>query len=197
MEGRVGGLSPDLPTLHTDRLTLVPVADEHLAFLVALNADPEVMAFIRGRAATPEETLVEWDQRRGPQSDVARGLGYWVGFTGDGSAGEFVGWWSASSFAADPSVAGLGYRLRRAAWGRGLATEGARATVDQAFGVPGVERVLASTMAVNTASRAVLARVGLRHTDSWVQEWEEPVQGWEQGEVLYEISRAEWAAAQT
>jgi len=37
------------------------MADEHRALVVLLNSDPEVMRFIRGRAATPEETLAEWD----------------------------------------------------------------------------------------------------------------------------------------
>ncbi|MGZ4466294.1 MAG: GNAT family N-acetyltransferase [Nocardioides sp.] len=190
----MGGLS--LPTLATDRLTLVPVAGEHLALLVDLNRDPEVMRHLLGRAAEPEETLTEWDTRLGAQSDPGRGLGHWAGFipglTSD--APDFVGWWSASSFADDPSQAGLGYRLRRWAWGQGLATEGARAVVAHAFTVPGVERVVASTMAVNLASRAVLAKAGLRHTDTWVREWADPLPGWEQGEVEYAVTRREWAA---
>ena len=176
-----------LPLLHSERLALVPFADEHRALVVSLNSDPDVMHFIRGRAATPEETLAEWDVRSSAQTDGARGLGYWIGRVD----GTFVGWWSASSFADDPAISGLGYRLRRGAWGHGLATEGARALRDHAFSTPGVERVVASTMAVNTASRVVLEKVGLRHTDTWVQQWGDPVDGWEQGEVCYELSRAD------
>ena len=91
-------------------------------------------------------------------------------------------------------MSGVGYRLPRSAWGHGYATEGARAMVRHAFTVPGVERVVASTMAVNGASRAVLAKAGLRHTDTWVREWDDPIDGWEQSEVLYEITREEHAA---
>ena len=54
--------------------------------------------------------------------------------------------------------------------------------------------MLASTMAVNAGSRAVLAKLGLRHTDTWFREWEQPIPGWEQGEVLYELTRTEHAA---
>ena len=79
LELRVGaGLTP--PPLHGDRLRLEPVADEHLDLLVGLNADPEVMRYILGRAATPEETHEEWSERRGPRTDTERGLGYWLGF---------------------------------------------------------------------------------------------------------------------
>jgi len=183
-----------LPSLHGDRLRLEPVADEHLDLLVELNADPEVMRFILGRAATPDETREEWSERRGLRTDVERGLGFWVGF----ADGEFVGWWSASAFAPDPARSGIGYRLRRSAWGAGFATEGARVMLDHAFAMPGVEGVFASTMAVNIGSRTVLTKLGLRHTDTWVQDWTRsvggPIAGWEQGEVLYEMTRKEWAA---
>jgi RimJ/RimL family protein N-acetyltransferase len=174
------------PTLHTDRLTLVPVTDEHLPRMVELNGDPEVMGFLLGRPATPEETYDEWARRLGRQTDEGRGLGYWTGFEND----VFVGWWSASSFASDASQAGLGYRLRRDAWGRGLATEGARALVDHAFSVPGIERVVASTMAVNLASRRVMQKLGMAHVGTYVGEWDDPIAGWEQGDVVYELTRA-------
>ena len=179
-----------VPTLRTDRLVLEPVTDAHLPLLVTLNADPEVMAFISRRPATLEETAAEWRQRLDHQSDPARGLGYWVGRLD----GEFEGWWSASAFEGEPALAGLGYRLARRAWGRGLATEGARAMVEQAFADAKVQMVSASTMAVNTGSRRVLEKVGLRHTGTWVQEWDDPIQGWEQGEVRYNLTRDEWAA---
>ena len=185
----LGGLSflpcPSRPT--TPRMSLVPVSDEHLDLLVGLNSDPSVMRYILGRAATPDETRAEWERRRGRQSDEARGLGYWIGF----ADGEFVGWFSASSFADDPAVSGIGYRLRRSAWGRGFATEGATATLTQAFAVPGVERVLASTMAVNAESRRVLEKLGMRHVDTYVGEWRDPIEGWEEGEVVYALTRAE------
>lgn len=178
------------PTLHTTRLTLAPVTDEHLPLLVELNSDPEVMRFLLGRAATPEETYAEWAARRGPRSDEERGLGYWVGF----ERGTFVGWWSCSAYAADASRAGLGYRLRGEAWGRGLATEGCRAMVAHAFTITGIDRVVAGTMAVNTRSRRVMERLGMVHVRTWHEEFEDPLPGTEHGEVGYELSRARWAA---
>jgi RimJ/RimL family protein N-acetyltransferase len=174
-------------SLRTDRLALEPVTDDHLPLLVELNSDPEVMAFILGRAATPEETYAEWRRRLDHQSDESRGLGYWIGF----EDGRFVGWWSASAFEGHPELAGVGYRLRRDAWGRGLGTEGALLMVDRAFADPQVEKVVASTMAVNTASRAVLEKVGFRHTDTWHEQWDDPIPGSEEGEVGYTISRGD------
>ena len=83
------------PTLHTDRVWLEPTTEADLPRLVALNADPEVMQFILGRAATDEETRAEWEERLTLRTDEERGLGYWCGFVDDG----FVGWWSAASVA--------------------------------------------------------------------------------------------------
>lgn len=181
------------PTLHTERLRLEPVTDDHLPLVVQLNADPEVMRFLIGRAATPEETYAEWERRRREQSDEDRGLGYWVGFEGE----EFVGWWSASAYAADATQAGLGYRLRRPTWGRGLATEGCRAVLDHAFTIPGIDRVVAGTMAVNARSRRVMEKLGMVHLRTWHEDWDDPLPGTELGEVGYGITREQWAAARS
>ena len=176
-----------LPALSTARLSLRAVTRADLPLLVGLNADSEVMGFILGRAATPAETESEWERRLSTQSCAERGLGYWLGCEN----GAFAGWWSASSYAELTDLAGIGYRLPRSAWGRGLATEGARAMVLQAFRDPFVERVVASTLAANAGSRRVLEKAGLRHASTY------PSARWGAGaapaeEVGYELTRAEW-----
>jgi RimJ/RimL family protein N-acetyltransferase len=163
---------------------------DDLDLLGDLNSDPAVMTYIRGRSATAGETAAEWRQRLDRQSDAARGLGYWAGF----DAGTFVGWWSASSFEGRPEVSGIGYRLRAASWGRGLATEGARAMVRQAFSCRDVDRVVASTMAANAGSRRVLEKLGMMQNGSWPTSPDrQHVLGWEHGEVAYELARADWS----
>lgn len=179
---RVGD-GPGRPLLEGEWLRLEPVRGEHLNLFVALNSDPEVMRFILGRGATVEETRREWEQRMGQRTDDTRGLGYWAGFT---AAGTFLGWWAASAFCDDRTRAGLGYRLVRSAWGVGYATEGARLMMDQASKATAVETVVASTMAVNVGSRRVLEKVGMRHVDTYLGEWRDPLPGWEQGDVVYE-----------
>ncbi|MGF9755727.1 GNAT family N-acetyltransferase [Microvirga sp. 0TCS3.31] len=178
-----------LPFLSTGRLGLRPVGVEDLDLMVDLNSDPAVMTYIQGRRATPDETAAEWRQRLDHQSDAARGLGYWAGF----DAGAFVGWWSASSFEGRPEISGIGYRLRATGWGRGLATEGARAMILQAFSCRDIDRVFASTMAANTGSRRVLEKLGMTQNASWAaSEAKQRIPGWEHGEVYYELTRTEW-----
>jgi RimJ/RimL family protein N-acetyltransferase len=66
--------------------------------------------------------------------------------------------------------------------------------VAHALTVPGIGRVVAGTMAVNTRSRRVLEKVGLVHVRTWHEEFDDPLPGTEQGEVGYELSREQWAA---
>ncbi|MGL5928537.1 MAG: GNAT family N-acetyltransferase, partial [Dermatophilaceae bacterium] len=61
----------------------------------------------------------------------------------------------------------------------------------------GLERVVAETMVVNLASRAVMRKAGMRHTGVEHREWDDPLPGAEQGEWLAELTRAEWLAGRS
>ncbi len=182
------------PTLTTERLVLEPLTSEHLEDLVELDADPEVLRFIFGRGLTRTEVVETWLPRRTRVDADARGLGYWVGRRRDD--GAFLGWWclGVEDHPPDSSAdaAELGYRLRRDAWGRGYATEGARALLGHAFDTVGVDRVWAETMAVNVASQRVMVNLGMTLSRSYVGEWDDPLPGAELGEVVYEIRRTAW-----
>ncbi|MQS09322.1 GNAT family N-acetyltransferase, partial [Streptomyces alkaliphilus] len=112
--------------------------------------------------------------------------------------GGFLGWFSlrpAHSTGLRPGDGlELGYRLRPAVWGRGYATEGARTLVDTAFTDLGAERVVATTMTVNTASRRVLEKAGLALVRTFLEEWPDPIEGAEHGDVEYALTREEWSA---
>jgi RimJ/RimL family protein N-acetyltransferase len=175
----------------TQRLRLEPLTAEHGELLAGLDSDPDVMRFITGRARSREEVLRDWLPLMVEEMGVEGLLGYWVGF-GPADRSSFAGWWCLTPAPDDPRSAELGYRLRREAWGRGLATEGALALLDHGFGTVGLDRIWAQTMAVNTASLAVMSRLGMHHVRSWVGEWNEPLPGWEHGEVEYAVTRSEW-----
>lgn len=187
----MGGLSTDTrPVLATERLRLEPLTGAHTDLVVELDSDPEVLRFIFGRALSREEVLTDHLPRRLRHDGPPRGIGYWAGF----EDGEFVGWWTLAVDDVDPDTAELGYRLRRDAWGRGLATEGSRALLDHAFRTLGLPYVWATTMAVNAASRGVMARLGMTHVRTDVEEWDDPLPGAGLGEVRYELTREEWLA---
>ena len=163
------------PTLATERLTLRPLTWDDLPDVEALDADPEVTRFLEP-AGTPRQVHDRMLARFDPGND-AMGLGYWAGLEG----GRFVGWWLLTP--AAPGLAEIGWRLHVRAWGRGLATEGARALLDHGFGRAGLERVVADTAVDNLRSRGVMRRLGMRPT------------GLRDGAWAGELTRAEWRAA--
>ncbi|CCH86289.1 GCN5-related N-acetyltransferase [Modestobacter italicus] len=180
--------------LRTARLRLVPLAEEHLEAEVALDSDPEVMRYLTGRASTRAEVESRHRARLAAAARVP-GLGFWAGF----DDAEFVGWWilEPPERPDQGPVAGqaeLGYRLLRRHWRRGLATEGARELLRHGFADLGLRRVFAETMAVNTASRATMAALGMTHVRTFSLDLDDPLPGSELGEVEYAVTREEWAA---
>jgi RimJ/RimL family protein N-acetyltransferase len=182
--------------LHTDRILLVPLSDEHLEHEIELDADPEVMRFLDGRARTREEVEIS-HRRRLALARSAAGLGFWTGFVD----GRFVGWWlleppQRADQGPIEGQAELGYRLLRRYWRQGLASEGARELIRHGFEDLGLTRVFAETMAVNTASRATMSSVGMHYIRTFHLNWDEPLPGSELGEVEYAITRRQWLARQ-
>ncbi|MFL6125564.1 GNAT family N-acetyltransferase [Actinophytocola sp.] len=187
--------------LRTDRVELVPLADEHIELEVELDADPLVLRYLDPRARTRDEVVAAHAERmkRGTRVD---GLGLWVGFTVRGAQREFVGLWMlqpphgpSQPFAA--GEADLGFRLLRRWWRQGYASEGARELLRHGFEDLGLTRIFAQTMAVNRPSRATLETLGMHHVRSFHEGYDEPVPGFEHGEVEYEIRRVDWPPPQT
>ncbi|WP_091448811.1 GNAT family N-acetyltransferase [Actinokineospora iranica] len=176
--------------LATDRLVLRRFTEADVDNLVVLDGDPEVMRFLTGEPTPRAE--IEDDVLPGILRAYDRGpAGRWAAV--ERSTGEFVGWFALQP-PEDGSVAEveLGYRLKASAWGRGYATEGSRALLRKAFTDLGARRVWAQTMAVNTASRRVLAKAGLKHVRTFHLHFDDPLPGTEHGEVEYELQRTDW-----
>ena len=69
---------------------------------------------------------------------------------------------------------------------------GARVLVGLAFTGLGVREVVATTMAVNTGSRRVMEKAGLRSARTVHLDWPEPFDGNEHGEAEYRLLRERW-----
>lgn len=182
--------------LETARMVLRPFTPDDLDDLVELDADPEVMRFITGGLPTSRQELEDavLPALIGAGDRPAH-LGYWA--AQDKATGQFLGWFHLRPGEGHgPDEPELGYRLRRWAWGHGLATEGCRALVDHGFGTGQVRRVIAETMAVHTASRRVMEKAGLRLVRTFRADWPYPIPGDEHGDVEYALDRAEWERQQ-
>ena len=180
--------------LTTERLIMRRFEESDVDNLVELDGDPEVMRYLTGGRPTPRETVRdEILPRLLAAYERPGGYGQWA--AQERTTDAFLGWFALTR--EDPAPADeaeLGYRLRRDAWGKGYATEGSRALIHTAFTELGTRRIWAQTMAVNTASRRVMERSGLRFVRVFHVAWDDPIDGTEHGEVEYELLRDEWAA---
>ena len=181
--------------METERLVLRQFTNEDIDNLVELDSDPEVMRFINGGRPTPRDEI---------ENEVLPAfLGYYERYAGYGfwaaverSTGRFIGWFHfRPAEGAPPDEVELGYRLCRSAWHKGHATEGSRALIDKGFAELGVQRVVASTMVVNVASRRVMEKAGLRFVRIFHQPWPDHIEGEEEGDVEYALLKSEWETA--
>jgi RimJ/RimL family protein N-acetyltransferase len=107
------------------------------------------------------------------------------------TTGELIGDLASCTDADDERQAKIGFTLAPEFTGRGYATEGAALMLDYLFGARGKHRVRAECDPRNSASAAVLERIGMRR-EGWLRE-----STWSKGEwtddLLYAILRSEWA----
>jgi RimJ/RimL family protein N-acetyltransferase len=155
--------------LLTDRLVLRDVTEADAELLFDLDSDPEVMRYV-GAWRAPD---VEWVRERIRQVYLPHQAHPWHGIrlVLDRQSGEFLGWVfvrpaTASMNARElgwtlPGEQEVGFRYRRPAWGRGIATEAATALVRIALVDPATTAVVGCAKSGNAASLRVLEKLGL------------------------------------
>lgn len=163
--------------LETDRLRLRRFTPDDVDALYALDGDPDVIRWtsLDGRRAPYAFYRDVLLPRNLAFYEKYAGYGYWV-VAGKGGE-DFLGWFHFRPAAGDPDEIELGYRLQKSAWGKGYATEGARALVRKGFGELGTARVSATALAANHASIRVMEKAGLRFERDYVHEFTDPETG--------------------
>lgn len=174
------------PVVETERLVLRRFVPTDIDELFVLHNDPDVMRFLDGGAPKKRAEIEREYHERFVAYDYLAGV--------EKASGEFVGWYGlhvARGNGHDDEAGDywLGYRLHKACWGKGYATEGVRALIANGFTELGVRRVRATTMAVNTRSRQVMERCGLAYVRTFHEEWDDPLPGTEYGEVEYALTK--------
>ena len=179
--------------LETARLRLRRLVAEDFEWLWQLDSDPEVMRFISGGVPTPREVFEQvhlprmlQTYQQGPQ------FGFWA--AEDRESGQWIGWFHLRPEKQEPFEMELGYRLRRDAWGRGLATEGSLELLRRAFSEWRLARVVAHTLSVNAASRRGMEKCGMRWEKDFIcpEEWLPGKSDQERRAVRYGIRASEF-----
>jgi RimJ/RimL family protein N-acetyltransferase len=145
--------------LHTKRCVLRQWKDSDLALWCATNADAEVRRFF---ANVADEEQARGEAQRCRDAIGQRGWGMWAlevpgVFPFAGFVGLAVPHYDAPWI---PAVE-IGWRLTRAAWGQGLATEAAKAALDFGFTRLLLREIVAIAVPANTPSRRVMDRLGM------------------------------------
>jgi RimJ/RimL family protein N-acetyltransferase len=170
----------DVERFLTDRMAARRICAGDFEDIFRLHTDPRVVATLGG-PRSDEQTreylqacLVHWDQY---------GWGQWIfeqrmlddrgmlderGRLDERAAGPLVGrcglrHYAVSGADVGPDAIELLYAVRAEYWGRGLATEMARAVLRLAFEQLGLESVVAFTLPTNLASRRVMEKAGMRY----------------------------------
>ncbi len=147
------------PMLETERLVLRPLSTDEVDSLHRISNEPNVRLYLWDNELVSEATIKSFiaqsdrmfsKEKLGLLGIRMRGREDLLGFCGFVRLGGME----------EPE---LWYELTQKAWGRGIATEAARACVRYAFEEVGMERVIAGADAPNTASLRVIEKLGMKY----------------------------------
>ncbi|MDP9243600.1 MAG: GNAT family N-acetyltransferase [Chloroflexota bacterium] len=169
----VGGVrSPAVstqPRLETERLILRPFDLGDWAGLHRAYGDPEVM---RWHGLTDQPPIEETAFAAGRMAGHFTARGYGMFAIVEREAGEIVGRVGImvhDDWTGGPDQHEIGWTVQRDRWGRGYATESARAVMDWIWEVVDVSRIISITDLENLRSQRVMEKLGLtrRGTARW------------------------------
>jgi RimJ/RimL family protein N-acetyltransferase len=145
-----------MTSLETERLRLRQFREDDLDQYAAIVADPETMTYMEG----PRDRARAW-------MDIAWCLGHWqlrgygLWAAEEKASGTLIGRIGLLYPEGWPSLE-VGWLVARSHWGRGLATEGGRASLDYAFHTLKADHVISLIRPDNVASIRVAEKLGAR-----------------------------------
>ncbi|HEX3269392.1 MAG TPA: GNAT family protein [Ktedonobacterales bacterium] len=181
----------EFTTIETARLRLRRFGDADLPAFIAYRNDPDVARYQSWDGISEAEAVAfVREQQTAPAGEPGEGLQIAVERK---DSGRLIGDCFFKVVEDDPRQAEIGYTLAREAQGHGFATEAVAALLTWAFPTFDLHRVIAITDVKNTASVALLERLGLRREAHFRENiWFKGAWG---DEYLYAILRDEWSGA--
>ncbi|RZJ69182.1 GNAT family N-acetyltransferase [Flavobacterium sp.] len=161
-----------MENIQTARLLLRPLGPEDLDGLFALDSNPNVHTYLGRNPVTSKDEIVQVIS--GIQQQYKQnGIGRWAVI--EKATNEFLGW---AGLKLQKNTNGreayydFGYRLREEFWGKGYATEAGKAWISYGFEKMNLPEINAYVSAGNAASRKVLEKCGLVHTENFEHQGE-------------------------
>lgn len=180
-------------TLTTPRLLLRPWRDEDIDPFATMFEDAAVMEFL---PPAQDRAAIEGVVGRVRDHFARHGFGWWAAELR--ATGDFIGFIGLAQVPFEahftPAIE-IGWRLSSAHWGKGYATEGAKAALEAAFLRLDLAEVVSLTVRANSRSRRVMERIGMSHDPA--DDFDHPRLAADhplRRHVLYRIGRERWRA---
>jgi RimJ/RimL family protein N-acetyltransferase len=146
-----------IPTVTTKRLKLRPFREEDADRLHEILSEEDILRYFPNPGTPPLDRirnfianqLKHWEEH---------GFGWWA--VEPIHDGLLIGW-NGLQYLPDTDEIEIGYLLSKSYWNRGLATEGAFAGLEFAFGKLGLKQVVAIVHPENKASQRVIEKLGM------------------------------------
>ncbi len=145
--------------IQTNRLTLREMTIEDSPFFYELNNDPLVLKYTGGLPFDNVNAAHEFLKTYPKDNYEKYGYGRWAVILKE--TNEWIGW-CGLKYMSDNNETDLGYRFFRKYWGKGYATESARASLLHGFEKLKLKRIIGRAMKDNIASIIVLKKIGMQ-----------------------------------
>ena len=142
--------------VETERLLIRKWGDEDATAVADIYLKPEVMEFIPGGVWTPERTARVIARMR--ELDVEQGYGFYPVVAK--SLGTIIGHCGLGQLEQTPEIE-VAYVLDSPHWGKGYASEAARAMLAHGFTKPNISRIVAVAFPENARSIGVMRSIGM------------------------------------
>lgn len=152
----------------TERLILREIVSTDRNGLFKIDSDPDVNTYLGRKPVENIEQIDDIIQFIRNQY-IENGIGRWAMI--EKSTTNFIGW-TGLKFVKETTnnhcnYYDLGYRLNKKYWGKGLATEAAKASLNYGFNDLNLNEIYAMADSKNSASRNVIEKVGLKHIETF------------------------------
>jgi Acetyltransferases, including N-acetylases of ribosomal proteins len=146
--------------IETQRLVLRSWLESDLEPFIRMNSDSEVMRFFPN-TLEPAQTEQFYNNILQEFSEY----GYGLYATEEKESGNFIGFigfhWAIFDVAFCPCIE-IGWRLDKKYWGRGYATEGAKACLEHGFTNLNFDEIYSFTGIINLPSQRVMQKIGMQ-----------------------------------
>ncbi len=154
--------------LQTERFILRDLIETDVDGFYELDSDPEVHRYLGNEPVSDKQKLLDVIKYV-HQQYINNGIGRWAII--DKATNEFIGWTGLKlvkeNINNQTNYYDLGYRLIRKYWGKGIATETAKASIDYGFNVLKLKEIIATIHCDNVASNNVAKKLGFEFVETF------------------------------